>query len=61
MILTPIAYLILFSFSESCPRISQTAVDNAEVLTMYDVSGTITKEIDIGTEAVIECVNGSVT
>jgi len=44
--------------AESCPRISQTAVDNAEALTMFSDDGTTTKEIDVGTIAVIECITG---
>jgi len=43
--------------AESCPRISQTAVDNAEALTMFD-NGEVTKEIDVGTVAVVKCVTG---
>lgn len=44
--------------AESCPRISQTAVDNAESLTMFDQMGDVTKEIDVGTVAVVECIEG---
>lgn len=43
---------------ERCPRISQTAVDHAESLTMFDSNNDITKEIDVGTVAVVECVTG---
>jgi len=42
---------------ERCPRISQTAVDNAETLTMFDAEGVVTKEIDVGTVAVVECTS----
>merc|ERR1712176_1299184 len=43
---------------ERCPRISQTAVDNAETLTMFDANEEVTKEIDVGTVAVVECITG---
>ena len=46
------------NITERCPRLSQTAVDNAESLTMIDIQGNLTKEIDIGTVAVVECMTG---